>query len=66
MTTKKKKPVMPRVPLPPVDDAEPTKTTIARLRAKRDAIRAGVRNPRPAVTPMALSFSKKSKPRKAI
>jgi len=65
VTTKKKtkKPPMPRIPLPPTDDAEPAKAAIARLKARRDAIRAGVRNPRPATTPLALSFSKKSKPR---
>jgi hypothetical protein len=40
------------------------KTTYARLRAKRDAIKGAVKNPRAAKTPFALSFSKRSKPRK--
>lgn len=64
MTKKKIKPVTPRVSLPPTDDSEPTSVTIARLRAKRDAIRGGKKNPRPVKTPFAYSLpTKKRKPK---
>jgi hypothetical protein len=43
---------------------ESFKTTYARLKAKRDAIKSGIRNPRPARKPISLSFAKRSKPRK--
>lgn len=45
---------------------EDFKTTYARLKARRDAIRAGVRNPRPERTPLSLSFSRKSKPKQGV
>lgn len=38
---------------------ETFKAKLARLRAKRDAIRAGIRNPRPARTPFSLPFRRK-------
>ena len=40
---------------------EDFKTTYARLRAKRDAIRAGRKSPRPISTPFALSWKAKRK-----
>lgn len=45
---------------------EDFKTTYARLPARRDAIRAGIRNPRPERTPFALPFSRKSKKGKGV
>lgn len=38
---------------------ETFKATLARLKAKRDAIRAGVKSHRPARTPFSLPFARK-------
>jgi hypothetical protein len=46
------------------NEEEPFRVKLARLKARRDAIRKGVRNPRPARTPLSVSWSRKSKPRK--
>ena len=40
---------------------EDFKTTYTRLRAKRDAIRAGKKNPRPERTPFAMTWKAKPK-----
>jgi hypothetical protein len=40
------------------------KTGYARLKAKRDSLRNTTRNPRPAKTPLSVSFSRRSKARK--
>ena len=42
---------------------ETHKQRLARLRAKRDAIRAGVKSHRPVTTPFARSWSRNAKPR---
>lgn len=43
--------------------ADDFKTTYARLKAWRDAIRASRQSPRPKKTPFSRPFSRKSKPK---
>jgi hypothetical protein len=47
-------------------EEESHKVIYARLKAKRDKIKSGIRNPRPANTPLSVSWSKRSKPRKEV